>query len=149
PVTSGKNADACGIVVAGRSEDGHAHILADLTVQGLSPVAWARAVVRAFRRFEADKVVAEVNQGGELVGTILREVDPQIPLKLVHATRGKILRAEPIAALYEQRRVHHIGAFAKLEDQMCEFTGNTSRGSPDRLDALVWAVTELLLDHVK
>jgi len=146
PVTGGADADECGIVVAGLGYDEKAYVLADRTVQGCAPLAWARAVVSAYHEFAADRVVAEVNQGGDLVTTVLRQVDPALPLRKVHASRGKAVRAEPVAALYEQGRVRHVGAHPALEDQMCEFTpGETRGGSPDRLDALVWAITELMI----
>ncbi len=149
PVTSGSRADACGIVAAGRAADGHAYILADATVQGRKPLDWARAAVRLYESLEADCVVAEVNQGGELVSEMLRQVSPALPLRMVRATRGKYSRAEPVAALYEQGRVHHVGVWPELEDQMCDFAagGMTATGSPDRVDALVWALTELMLEQ--
>lgn len=146
PVSSGAAADECGIVAVGLGHDDKAYVLGDRTVQGCGPLGWARAVVNAYHEFAADRVVAEVNQGGDLVTTVLRQVDPALPLRKVHATRGKAVRAEPVAALYEQRRVRHVGAHPKLEDQMCEFTpGDTRAKSPDRLDALVWAITELMI----
>lgn len=138
----------CGIVVAGLDADGRAVVLADCSVEGATPAAWAQAVVKAYRRFEADRVVAEVNQGGEMVTAMLRSVDVALPITMVRATRGKFTRAEPVAALYEQRRVAHAGRFAALEDQMCDFgpDGLSSGRSPDRLDALVWALTALVLE---
>ncbi|MBR0558425.1 DNA-packaging protein [Ciceribacter sp. L1K23] len=140
-------ASCCGIVVAGIEETGRAVVLADCSVEGKSPAGWAGAVVRAFRRFEADRVVAEVNQGGDMVAATLASVEAALPVTMVRATRGKYLRAEPVAALYEQGRVVHAGAFAELEDQMCDFgpDGLSSGRSPDRLDALVWALTALML----
>jgi len=147
PVTSGARADACGIVAAGRAADGRAYVLADTTTQGRSPLDWARATVRLYESLEADGIVAEVNQGGELVAEMLRQVSPGLPVRMVRATRGKYLRAEPVAALYEQGRVHHVGVWPELEDQMCDFAANglSRAGSPDRVDALVWALTELML----
>ncbi|HEX5933414.1 MAG TPA: terminase family protein [Pseudorhizobium sp.] len=138
----------CGIVVAGLEAGGRAVVLADCSVEGLTPAGWANAVAGAYRRFAADRIVAEVNQGGEMVAAMLRSVDVSLPLTLVRATRGKFLRAEPVAALYEQRRVVHAGRFAELEDQMCDFgpDGLSSGRSPDRLDALVWALTALLIE---
>lgn len=138
----------CGIVVAGLDRMGRAVVLADCSVTGESPAGWATAVVRAFRRFEADRVVAEVNQGGEMVGALLKSVDANLPIRMVRATRGKFLRAEPVAALYEQGRVLHAARMSELEDQMCDFgpEGLSSGRSPDRLDALVWALTALLLE---
>lgn len=146
PASSREGADACGIVAAGRNKDGCIYILEDATVAGLQPAGWATRAIALFRRLSADALVAEVNQGGEMVGAVLRNVDASVPLKTVHATRGKYLRAEPVAALYAQGRVKHAGApMCELEDQMCDFglSGLSSGGSPDRLDALVWAVTEL------
>jgi phage terminase large subunit-like protein len=137
----------CGIVVAGLEATGRAVVLADLSVDNASPAAWGNAVVRAFRKYQADRVVAEVNQGGDMVSAILRSVDETLPVTTVHARRGKYLRAEPVAALYEQGRVAHAGTFLALEDQMCDFgpDGLSGGGSPDRLDALVWALTSLVL----
>ena len=147
PVTSGPRADACGIVACGRAEDGRAFVLGDTTTQGSQPLDWARAAVRLYASVQADCIVAEVNQGGELVTQLLRQVAPNIPVRTVRATRGKYLRAEPVAALYERGLVAHVGLWPELEDQMCDFgPGGLSDGrSPDRLDALVWALTELML----
>lgn len=147
PVTSGKKADACGIVVAGLGEDGRGYILADRTVQGRQPLVWAEAAVRAYHNWMADHIVAEVNQGGELVAGVLRQVDHGVPVKMVRATRGKWVRAEPVAALYAQGRVHHVGTFPELEDQLADFgpDGLSGGRSPDRMDALVWALSELML----
>lgn len=138
----------CGIVVAGIEASGRAVVLADCSVEGKSPAGWANAVARAYARFQADRVVAEVNQGGEMVTAMLKSVDAGLPVTMVRATRGKFLRAEPVAALYEQGRVAHAGRFAELEDQMCDFgpDGLSSGRSPDRLDALVWALTALMLE---
>jgi predicted phage terminase large subunit-like protein len=147
PASSGPHADACGIIVVGLGEDGRAYVLADRTREQASPLEWARAVVRAFRRFEADRIVAEVNQGGELVETVIRQVDASVPVRSVRAMRGKWLRAEPVAALYEQARVAHVGTFPELEDEMSDFRPDVLSGgaSPDRVDALVWALTDLML----
>jgi phage terminase large subunit-like protein len=147
PVTSGGAADACGIVAAGRAEDGRAFVLADATTQGHAPLDWARAAVRLYDSLAADCIVAEVNQGGELVAQLLRQVSPNVPVRMVRAMRGKYLRAEPVAALYERGLVAHAGVWPGLEDQMCDFgQGGLSDGaSPDRVDALVWALTELML----
>ncbi len=148
PVTAKATSDACGIVVVGLGVDGRGYVLADQTVQGRSPIQWARAVVSAYRHFEADRVVAETNQGGDLVITVLRQVDPTLPVRTVHATRGKWVRAEPIAALYAEGRVAHVGIYEQLEDQLCAFgtDGRANGKSPDRLDALVWALTDLMID---
>ncbi|PCJ95679.1 MAG: ATP-binding protein [Hyphomicrobiales bacterium] len=151
PASSGENADACGIVVAGVTVNGTGYVLEDASVQQASPSKWAHHAVAAFHRHEADRVVAEVNQGGEMVAAVLRQVEPDLPLKMVHARRGKWLRAEPVAALYEQGRVHHLGTFGALEDEMCLFgiDGLPGGKSPDRLDALVWALSELCLSAQK
>jgi phage terminase large subunit-like protein len=146
PVSARPGADACGIVAAGRSEDGCLYVLEDATAAGLSPAGWATKAIALYRRHRADALVAEVNQGGDMVRAVLREVDPSVPLKCVHATRGKYLRAEPVAAMYQQGRVKHVDPpLTELEDQMCDFGlgGLSGGGSPDRLDALVWALTEL------
>jgi phage terminase large subunit-like protein len=147
PAGMGPNS-CCGIVVAGLEPSGRAVVLADCSVEGATPAAWATAVVKAYRRFEADRVVAEVNQGGEMVAAMLRSVEAALPLTLVRAARGKFARAEPVAALYEQGRVAHAGHFTQLEDQMCDFgpDGLSSGRSPDRMDALVWALTALVLE---
>ena len=107
-----------------------------------SPLEWATTAVTAYKKYRADRVIGEVNNGGDLIETIIRSVDPSISFKAVHATRGKVLRAEPIAALYEQGRIKHVGAFPELEDQLCEWVQGEK--SPDRLDALVWALTEIM-----
>jgi phage terminase large subunit-like protein len=148
PASSRVGADACGIVAAGISEGGIVYVLEDASAQGLSPSAWANRAIALYRRHEADAIVAEVNQGGDMVRAVLRQVDATVAVKEVHATRGKWLRAEPVAAMYAQGKVKHAGPpLAALEDQMCDFgLGGLSGGaSPDRLDALVWAVTELTL----
>jgi phage terminase large subunit-like protein len=131
----------CGIVVAGVAEDGAAYVLADRSAGRLSPQGWARRVCDAYEEFEADCVVAEANQGGDMVRAVLTDEMAEMPLKLVHATRGKTTRAEPVARRYETGHVHHAGVFAELEDQLCSYDGQGK--SPDRLDALVWALTEL------
>lgn len=155
PPSGSGEGSCCGIVVAGIEEKdvsaggyGRAVVLADCSVEGLSPAGWAQAVVKAYKRFAADRVVAEVNQGGEMVAAMLKSVDAGLPVTMVRASRGKFLRAEPVAALYEQGRVLHAGRFVGLEDQMCDFgpDGLSSGRSPDRLDALVWALTALVLE---
>lgn len=133
-----------GIIVAGVDAKGDGYILADRSIDA-SPEQWARRAVQAYHEFEADRLVPEVNQGGDMVISVLRMVDNTIPIKPVHASRGKATRAEPVAALYEQGRVHHVGSFAAVEDQMCSW--QTGDKSPDRLDALVWALTELMVRH--
>jgi phage terminase large subunit-like protein len=145
PASARKGADACGIVAAGCTDNGTIYVLADDSAAGLSPQAWAVKAIALWRRLEADALVAEVNQGGDMVKAVIREADASVPVITVRATRGKYLRAEPVAQLYEQGRVKHAGAFPALEDEMCDFglDGLTSGRSPDRLDALVWAVTAL------
>lgn len=147
PASSSKRADACGIVAAGITADGIVHVVADDTIAGVTPTAWAARAIALWRRLEADALIAEVNQGGEMVRAVIVQVDPTVPVNAVRATRGKWLRAEPVAALYEQGRVKHAGHFPALEDEMCDFasSGLSSDRSPDRVDALVWAVTALAL----
>lgn len=151
PASSGQGADACGIVAAGLGPDGCGYVLADATVQGLKPAGWAARAIHAYRRWGADALVVETNQGGEMVSAVLRQVDPGVPVTPVHATRGKYLRAEPVAVLYSQGRVRHVGAFPELEDEMTDFApgGLASGRSPDRLDALVWALTHLMLGRAE
>lgn len=147
PVTATANADTCGIVVAGLGPDNRAYVLADRSLQGRDPATWARAAVAAYRDFAADRIVAEVNQGGDLVVNVIRQIDANVPVGKVYATRGKFLRAEPVAALYGEGRIVHVGEFPALENQMCDFgpEGLSEGRSPDRVDALVWAITELML----
>lgn len=139
-VTSNPDSDETGIVVAGKAADGHGYVLGDRSLKGTAN-AWAREVVQAYRDHRADRVIGEVNNGGDLIEMNLRNVDPTISYKAVRATRGKEIRAEPISALYEQGRMHHVGTFPALEDQMCQW--QPGERSPDRMDALVWAATEL------
>jgi len=141
-VTSGEDSDETGIVVVGKDEFGHAYVLEDCSVKG-TPDEWGRAAVSALNRHHADRIVAEVNQGGDMVRYVLETIDKNIPVKMVRASRGKVSRAEPISALYEQGKVHHVGVFHKLEDQMC--TWEPGMPSPDRMDALVWGMTELMM----
>lgn len=143
-VTSGEDADSTGIIVAGKGVDGNAYVLDDLTCR-LSPDGWAQRAVNAYHHWGCDRLVAEVNNGGDLVQSVIRSVDPHVSYKKVHASRGKRVRAEPIAALYEQGRVFHTKPFPELEDQMVSFVPDNMDGSPDRVDALVWALTELML----
>jgi phage terminase large subunit-like protein len=141
--------DACGIVVCGRTADGVGHVLEDASVAGLRPEGWARAVVAAAERWQADKVVAEGNQGGAMVETVLRSAAPALPVRMVWAKRGKTVRAEPVAYLFEKGEAKFAGAFAGLEDELAGLTiGGGYEGpgrSPDRADACVWAMTELML----
>lgn len=145
PSASSKDGAAeAGIVVAGLGTDEHAYVISDDSLRG-TPAEWAGAGVTAYHTWKADRVVAEVNNGGEMVEHTLRTVDATVSYRAVRASRGKQPRAEPISALYEQGKVHHVGMFAELEDQMCEWVpGETS---PDRMDALVWGLTELMLDR--
>jgi phage terminase large subunit-like protein len=147
--TSGEDADETGIIVAGKDARGHGYVLGD-TSGRYPPTDWARLAISLYRQHKADRVVAEVNNGGDMVEATLRMVDPNVAYTAVRATRGKVVRAEPVAALYEQGRIHHIGAFPTLEDQMCGFTPDLDRKtagfSPDRVDALVWALTDLLVE---
>jgi phage terminase large subunit-like protein len=147
PASSGKRADRCGIIAAGADADGTVYALADASLGAARPAQWARAAIALYHRLDADTLVAEVNQGGEMVRAVLNEADPSAPVTMVRATRGKYLRAAPVAQLYEQNRVKHVGALPALEDEMCDFgpEGLSSGRSPDRLDALVWAVTALAL----
>jgi phage terminase large subunit-like protein len=148
PAKSGARADECGILVVGKTERAVIHVIADLTSQGDTPGQWSARVVAAYRRFKANRIVAEINNGGEMVVEVLRQSDPNLPVRKVTATRGKFLRAEPIAAAYERGAVFHLGDFPKLEDQLCtltpDFDPRASGFSPDRADALVWAIADLI-----
>lgn len=141
-VTSGEDADETGIIAVGKGYDGHGYVLKDVSGR-FTPQTWAQRALYTYEEYGADRIVAEVNNGGDMVESTLRTVDARVSYKAVHASRGKRVRAEPIAALYEQGRVHHVGAFPELEDQMANYTPDGYDGSPDRLDALVWALTEL------
>ena len=141
--TSNKSSAETGIVVAGISAEGHGYVLDDRSIRG-TPLEWGTAAVSAYHRNNADRIVAESNQGGEMVSHTLRMVEPNVPVKLVHASRGKQTRAEPVAALYEQGKVHHVGFMSDLEDQLCSWVPHEGP-SPDRLDAVVWALTELMV----
>lgn len=147
PATSHAKSDACGLIVAGVDKYGIGYVLADGSKRAVTPVEWASRAVALYHRFKADLILAEVNQGGEMVTTILGQVDKTVPVKAVRASRGKYMRAEPVAYLYERGLVHHVGSMPKLEDEMCDFglDGLSSGRSPDRLDALVWALHELML----
>ena len=137
----GLHGDECGIVVASIAADGQGHVLADRSRGKLTPSQWASHAIDAFEEFGADGIVAEANQGGEMIRTMLLRELAAAPVKLVHASRDKRTRAAPIAALYERGLVHHVGVMPELEDQMCQYDGTGK--SPDRMDALVWALTEL------
>ena len=162
--SSGEDADETGIIVAGKDKEGRGYVLADLSGH-YTPIQWARVACAAYKSHGADRIVAEVNNGGEMVEATLRVVDENVAYTAVHASRGKVVRAEPVAALYEQGRIRHMGAFTQLEDQMCEFAPDLDRSkpkrdptdpssigkgsvhaSPDRADALVWAFTEILVE---
>ena len=153
PGGSGPASDACGIVAAGLGRDGFGYVLADASVAGERPEGWARVVADTYREYGGSCVIAEKNQGGEMVRSVLQAADAALPVKLAHASRGKAARAEPVAELYERGKVFHVGAFPRLEDEMA---GLTTRGryegpgaSPDRADALVWALTELMLGEAR
>ena len=140
-VTSNADSDETGIIAAGLTADGHYYVLDDKSLRA-SPDTWARQAVNLYHDLKADKIIAETNNGGDMVISVIKQVDMAVPVQKVTATRGKQLRAEPVSSLYEQGRVHHVGYFEQLETQMCEWTP-LSKESPDRLDALVWAITEL------
>lgn len=144
--TSNRNSDETGIIVAALGEDGHGYVLEDLSGK-YTPAEWASTVVSAYYRHQADRVIAEVNQGGEMVEHTLRTFDPNIAYKSVHASRGKIARSEPVAAMDARGMIHHAGIFAALEDQMCRFDPMADGKSPDRVDARTWAMTELMLNR--
>jgi phage terminase large subunit-like protein len=142
PGGASKTSAEAGIVVAGRGADGHVYVLADLSAR-MSPEQWARIAVNAYKGWKADRIVAEQNFGGLMVESTIRAVDGAVPVKMAVASRGKQVRAEPIAALFEQHRAHLVGSFPELEDQLCTWDPAETGPSPDRLDALVWACTEL------
>lgn len=146
--TSKDESDETGIIIAGRGIDGEAYILADYSCK-LSPRGWGRRAVDGYHRYRADRIIGETNNGGDMIEAVIRIEDQNVSYKKVTASRGKATRAEPIAALYEQGRVHHVGLFPELENQLCMFTRNGYMGedSPDRADALVWALTELMLEE--
>lgn len=145
-VTAHEGSDETGIVAVGLGVDGHVYVLDDASLRG-TPLEWARAAIGLYKKWEADRIVGEVNMGGDLVGANIYSADPSVPFRAVRATRGKMVRAEPVSALYERGRVHHVGkAFELLEDQMSGYVPGLVSKSPDRMDALVWAITELLFD---
>ncbi len=155
PVTGHKGSDECGIVVVGANTQGppadwHAVVLKDASVTAASPSGWAKVAIAMMEEFGADRLVAEVNQGGDMVESVLRQVDPLVPYRSVHASKGKIARAEPVAALYEQGKIKHMPDMGQLEAQMCRMTtrGYMGQGSPDRVDALVWALQDVMIDPV-
>jgi phage terminase large subunit-like protein len=146
--TSGEEADETGIVVVGKDNQGHGYVLADISGR-YQPFEWAKIAIAAYRTHHADRIVAERNNGGDMVEATIRMVDPNVPVTTVWASRGKVTRAEPVSALFEQGRMHHVGSFPQLEDQMTNFTSDfdppATGYSPVRLDALVWAAAELLV----
>ena len=144
-VSANEDSDETGIITAALTRSEHILILDDDSCKE-SPLGWARAAVARYKMRRADRIVAEVNNGGDLVAANLYTVAPEVPFRAVRASRGKAVRAEPVAAMYEQGRVHHVGTFSTLEDQLCEFVPGITDKSPDRMDALVWAVTELVVD---
>jgi len=144
-MTSSEGADETGIIVAGKGIDGRGYVLADRSAR-ISPDGWARRAVQAYDDFCADKIIGEVNNGGEMVGLTIRTVRPNVSYKAVHASRGKQVRAQPVAALYEQGKIDHTDSFPELEEQLVTWTPESGK-SPDRLDALVWAFTELFLQE--
>lgn len=141
-VTSGEQSDSTGIIAAGLGVDGDYYVLEDRTCQE-SPLTWGHEVIDLYNKFDADRVIGETNNGGDLIEALLRSIDPDVSYRSVSASRGKITRAEPVAALYEKGRVHHVGAFNELEDELTSYAPLTATKSPDRMDALVWAITEL------
>jgi len=141
-VSAGEESNEHGLIVAGIDRQRHGYVLEDCTLRG-SPSEWAKTAIAAYHRWQANGIIAENNQGGDMVRYTLETIDPAVPVKMVHASRGKMTRAEPVSSLYEQGRVHHVGMFAELEDQLCTWV--PGEDSPDRLDALVWAFTELLV----
>ena len=145
-VSTSEGSDETGIVACGIDEAGRFYVIDDQSGR-YAPHEWAQRAINTYHRWNADRIVIEANQGGAMVESTLRHVDPNVPVRTVNASRGKVTRAEPVSALYEQGRVSHVGSFPELEDQMCAFTSdfnrNTAGYSPDRVDALVWALTSL------
>ena len=141
-VSSNSESDNTGIIAAALGCDGEYYVLADCTTRG-TPLEWSKAVIKLYHELHADRVAGEVNNGGDLIEALLRKLDPDISFRPVRASRGKIIRAEPVAALYEKGKVHHAGEFPLLEEEMVSFAPGTATKSPDRMDALVWALTEL------
>lgn len=146
PTTSGPRADACGIIVAGKAGD-KAYILEDASLRRAAPADWAERAVTLYHRYQADAIIAETNQGGDMVTACLRQVDPTVPVHTRHTNRGKQLRAEPVSQLYRRGKVHHAGRFDALEAEMCLMGTDALNHSPDRVDALVWAVQALMMEQ--
>ena len=151
PTTSHRQSDACGIIAVGTclapGAQAHGFVLADATAQGLSPADWAARAVALARDCGASRIVAEANQGGEMLRTVFDSVGCVVPVELVHARLGKRARAVPVSALYAQNRISHVGALDALEDELCRFGTDGFVGSPDRVDALVWAISSLMLNR--
>ena len=145
--SSGAKSDETGVVACGIAQDGQGYLLADVSGR-YTPDGWARKAVGLYHSLKADRIVAEQNFGGAMVEATLRAVDPRVPVKMVVASRGKAIRAEPIASFYEQRKVHHVGHYSELEDQLCSWDPASNGKSPDRLDALVWALTDLMSERM-
>lgn len=141
-VTNNEDSDETGIVVFGVNGN-HGYLIDDISMRA-NPEKWAAAAVDAYKQHRADRIVCEVNNGGDLVASLIRSVNPRVPVRSVRATRGKEIRAQPVLALYEQGRIHHVGLFSTLEDQLCNWTPDSDY-SPDRMDATVWAVTDAML----
>ena len=146
--SSGENADEAGIVVAGKDKENRGHVLGDYSLRG-TPNEWARKAVWAYHEHKANIIVAEKNQGGEMITEVLRNIDSSVPVKLVHASQGKVARAEPVSILYEKYQIDHHGLFRELEDEMVNFVPNDVTESPNRVDALVWGLTELFIKTKK
>ena len=148
PVTGKSTSDACGIIIAGKSMEGRGYVIDDRSLSAVSPSRWAQMVLQSYKKHQADCVVIETNQGGDMAESVLQNLDAYLPVRQVKATRGKWLRAEPVAHLYERGLISHVGTLTELEDEMCDFglEGLSSGRSPDRLDALVWALTSLMLE---
>jgi phage terminase large subunit-like protein len=138
-----KTADEAGLIVVGLGVDGHGYVLDD-TSGIMSPNQWGTQAIRLYYKWEADRIIAEVNQGWEMVSTIIRNIDRDVPIASVHASRGKVVRAEPVVALYERGMVHHVGVLMRLEDEMTTWDSRESNISPGRIDALVWGLSELM-----
>ena len=143
-VTSGEGSDEAGIVTGGLGKDGNGYLLADLSRRD-SPMGWATVAIEEYRRQRADRIVGEVNNGGDMIEQTLRTIDPNISYEAVNASRGKLIRAEPICALYEQGRIHHVGNFEQLEEEICSYVPGAT--SPNRMDAMVWLFTKLVLER--
>lgn len=143
-VTSNEKSDETGIIICGLGTNGEGYVFADRTLKA-SPNEWAKTAIDAYHEYEADRIIGEANNGGDLIETVIRNIDNKVSYKKVHASRGKITRAEPVSALYEQGRIHHVGFLANLEDELCNYVPTESTKSPNRLDALVWGMTDLML----